>query len=143
MRARWSKLLAVVALVAAASTSSCSSGVPVTVNSRMLLRTGDTLMPEGAGCEWMKLPSSGGGASTSGGPVSGDISHSEGPDGEAFVVRVYSDQELLVTRSYSVAMLQSGQLDEFSVKTHSGAVYVFRYWGGSCTDLDASSPLTD
>ncbi len=104
---------------------------------------GDILVPEGGGCESMKLPSSGGGATTSGGPVSGDISHSEGPEGDAFVVRVFSGQELLATRSYGVAFLESGHSDEFTVSSHSGTVYVFRYWGGSCADLDASSPPTD
>jgi len=31
-------------------------------------------------------------------------------------------------------------LDEFTVTTHSGAVYVFRYWGGACADLSSPSP---
>ena len=49
-----------------------------------------------------------------------------------------SDQQLLASRTYGVAMLRSGKLDEFTVTTHSGVVYVLRYWGGTCADLDAA-----
>ena len=125
------------ASVAAVSMCSCSDGEPVTVNERMLLREGDTLVPKGGGCVSMKLPGSGG-ASAGGG--TGDISVTEGPEESDFVVRVFSDQELLTTRSYGVAMLRAAQVDEFTVTTHSGAVYVLRYWGGACTNLDASAP---
>jgi hypothetical protein len=83
----------------------------------------------------MTLPGSGG-SSSGGGP--GEFSVTEGPDGDAFMVRVFSDQQLLASRTYGVAMLRSGRLDEFTVTTHSGAVYVLRYWGGTCPDLDAA-----
>ena len=53
---------------------------------------------------------------------------------------VFSNQALLAARSYSVAMLNSGQVDEFTVTTESGAVHVFRYWGGACADLSSPSP---
>jgi len=84
------------------------------------------------------LPASSGGEASGGG--NGDISVAEGPEGLAFVVRVFSGQELLATRAYTVGMLRSGRVDEFMVTAQSGAVYVFRYWGGSCANLDASSP---
>jgi hypothetical protein len=139
MGMRFSTFLStVVAWASVASMLSCSdAGEPVTINERMLLREGDDLTPRGGGCSWMKLPSSG---RVSSGGGSGDISFAEGPEGDTFVVRVFSEQEPLMTRSYSIAMLRSGQVDEFAVTTHSSAVYVFRYWGGICADLDASSP---
>ena len=56
----------------------------------------------------------------------------EGAVGEAFVVHVFSDHDLLTSRSYDESMLESGQVDQFSVTTHSGAVYTLRYWGGAC-----------
>jgi hypothetical protein len=126
------------ASVALVCMPSCSGGgEPVTVNERMFLRVGDVLIPKGGGCSWTKIPSMG---QTSSGGVDGDISVREGPEGDAFVVRVFSDQELLASRSYGVAMLNSGKLDEFTVSTHSNAVYLFRYWGGVCADLAAPSP---
>jgi hypothetical protein len=70
----------------------------------------------------------------------GDFNVSEGPDGATYVVRVFSDQDLLRTRRYDGATLASGRIDEFSVTTHAGAVYTLRYWGGgSCSSgVDAS-----
>ena len=124
------------ALVAAVSLS-CSSGEQVVINERMFLREGETLVPKCGGCMWMNLPSSGGPSSSS---ANGDISVQEGAEGHAFVVRVFSGQELLQSRSYSAAWLRSGQVDEFDVTTQAGALYILRYWGGTCTDLDASSP---
>ncbi|HMI85952.1 MAG TPA: hypothetical protein VK550_17765 [Polyangiaceae bacterium] len=127
---------ATAAFVAAVSLS-CSSGEQIVVNGRMFLRDGETLVPKGGGCVWMKIPSSGG---TSSGSISGDISVQEGPEGHAYAVRVFSGQQLLQSRSYDVEWLHSGQIDEFEVTTQASAVYVLRYWGGTCADLDASSP---
>jgi hypothetical protein len=129
---------ATAALVAAVSLS-CSSGEQVVINERMFLREGDALVSKGGGCLWMRLPSSGGESSGFG---TGDISVHGSADGDAFVVRVFSGQQLLQSRSYNVAWLHSGQVDEFEVTTESGALYVLRYWGGTCTVLDASSPGT-
>jgi hypothetical protein len=118
--------------------ASCSSGgEPVVVNERMFLLSGSTLTSEGAGCSNVTLP--GGGSPQAGGGL-GDFSFAEGPEGDAFVVRVYSDRELLATRSYDEARLHFNQVDEFSVTTHSGAVHVLRYWGGACTPLSAPGP---
>ena len=131
-------LSAMAATTALTSILCCSDGGErVTVNERMFLRVGDALMPEGAGCFQTKIPSSGQ-ASSGGG--NGDVALQEGAEGDAFVVRVFSNQALLAARSYSVAMLNSGQVDEFTVTTQSGAVYVFRYWGGACADLSSPSP---
>ena len=129
---------ATAALVAAVSLS-CSSGEKVVINERMFLREGETLVPKGGGCLWMRLPSSGGGSLGFG---HADISVHESAEGDAFVVRVFSEQQLLQTRSYDAAWLRSGQVDEFEVTTQGSALYVFRYWGGTCADLDASSPGT-
>jgi hypothetical protein len=138
MNGRLSALMkGVGATVAALSLAVCSGcSERISVNERMLLRTGETLVPQGGGCTWMELPA--GAAELSPGP--GDIAVAEGPDRDVFVVRVFSDEQLLASREYSSAVLEAGQLDEFSVTTRSGAVYVLRYWGGSCADLDASSP---
>ena len=127
-------------LAGALSLLSCGAAdtVPVTVNERMFLRMGDTLISQGGGCMSFALPASSGGEASGGG--NGDISGAEGPEGLAFVIRVFSGQELLATRAYTVGMLRSGRVDEFMVTAQSGAVYVFRYWGGSCANLDASSP---
>jgi len=95
-----------------------------------------SLKAEGV-CRSLFLPRVGGSPLGAG---NGHISVAEGPEGLAFVVRVFSGQELLATRAYTVGMLRSGRVDEFMVTAQSGAVYVFRYWGGSCANLDASSP---
>jgi hypothetical protein len=126
------------AFIAAVSLS-CSSGEEVVINERMFLREGETLALKGAGCFWMKLPSSSRASSSSG---NGDISVQEVAEGDAFVVRVFSGQQLLQSRTYSAAWLRSGQTDEFDVTTQTSALYMFRYWGGTCADLDASSPGT-
>jgi hypothetical protein len=127
---------ATAAFIAAVSLS-CSSGEQVVINERMFLREGETLVPKGGGCLWMKLPSSGG---VSSGTANKDISVEERAEGDAFVVRVYSGQGLLQSRSYDAAWLRSGQVDEFEVTTRTNAIYLLRYWGGTCADLDASSP---
>jgi hypothetical protein len=127
---------ATAALVAAVSLS-CSSGEQVVINQRMFLREGETLVPKGGGCLWMRLPSSG---RASSGSANGDISVQEGAEGDAFVVRVFSGQQLLQSRSYDASWLRSGQVDEFDVTTQASALYLLRYWGGTCADLDASSP---
>jgi hypothetical protein len=123
-------------IVAAIATSACGSD-HVVVNERMLLQQGSALVPEGGGCMWTTLPAAVGGALGAGG---GDISVAEGAEGDAYVVHVFSDDALLASRSYSAPMLESGQLDEFTVTTHAGSVFVFRYWGGSCADLAAPLP---
>ena len=128
------------ATLATALTLSCSGGEPVTVNERMFLREGQDLVAKGAGCMSMKLPSSGGGSSSSSGSNDGDISLTEGPEGDVFVVRIFSGSTLVASRSYSAVWLDSGQMDEFDVTTRSGAIYLLRYWGGACADLDASTP---
>ncbi len=127
---------ATAALVAAISLS-CSSGEQVVINERMFLREGEALVPKGGGCMSMKLPSSDRASF-----ANADISVEEGGEGDAFVVRVFSGQQLLQSRSYDVAWLRSGQIDEFEVTTQTSALYLFRYWGGTCADLDASSPAT-
>jgi len=119
---------------------SCSSGVEVSIASETYLHQGNTLKYAGGGCMHMKLPGSAGAA-----PARrlGDFNMQEGPDGDSFLVQVFSDDELLAARRYDEAMLRSGSIDEFSVTTHLGSVYTLRYWGGPCTtppnDLDASS----
>src|SRR5688572_430283 len=60
----------------------------------------------------------------------------------SYGVRVFSGQQLLQSRSYNAAWLRSGQVDEFDVTTQTNALYILRYWGGTCADLDASSPGT-
>jgi hypothetical protein len=119
---------------------SCSSSVDVSIASETYLHQGDTLKYAGGGCTHVKLPSSGGAAP---GRRIGDFNMQEGPDGDGFLVQVFSDAELLTARRYDEAMLRSGSIDEFSVTTHLGSVYTLRYWGGACTtppnDLDASS----
>jgi hypothetical protein len=138
MSGRWSALLVAMAVSATAVLGSCSSGgEPVVVNERMFLLDGSTLTSEGGGCSKLTLP--GGGSPQHGGGL-GDFSFAEGAEGDAFVVRVYSDDELLASRSYDAVRLRFNQVDEFSVKTHSGAVHVLRYWGGACTPLSAPSP---
>jgi hypothetical protein len=140
MRGRWSAFLGATAIAtaAAAALGSCSDGgEEVVVNERIFRLEGSTLTSQGGGCSNMKLP--GGGSPQTGGGL-GDFSFAEGTEGDAFVVRVYSDAELLASRSYNAVRLRFSQVDEFSVTTHSGAVYVLRYWGGACTPLSAPSP---
>jgi hypothetical protein len=135
----FSKIPWATAASVAAVSLSCSSGEQVVINQRMFLREGETLVPKGGGCHWMRLPSSGGASS---GSANGDISVQESAEGDAFVVRVFSGQQLLQFRSYDAAWLRSGQVDEFDVTTQSSALYLLRYWGGTCANLDASSPGT-
>jgi hypothetical protein len=119
--------------------ASCSSGTDVSISSEMYLHTQDGLAYAGGGCMHLKLPASGGAAP---GVRNGDINLQEGPDGDSFLVQVFSDEEPLAVRRYDQATLQSGAVDDFTVTTHARAVYTFRYWGGPCTlppnDLDAA-----
>src|SRR6185503_12939951 len=125
----FSKIPWATAVLVAAVSLSCSSGEQVVINERIFLRDGETLVPKGGGCVWMKLPTSGGGSSSFG---NADISVQERAEGDAFVVRVFSGEQLLQWRSYDAAWLRSGQVDEFDVTTPASALYVLRYWGGTC-----------
>jgi hypothetical protein len=119
----------------------CSSGTDVSIASETYLHKGNSLVYAGGGCEHLKLPGSGGAEPR---PRIGDFNMQEGPDGDTFLVQVFSDQDLLALRRYDESMLQSGKVDEFTITTHLGAIYTLRYWGGPCTsppnDLDASLP---
>jgi hypothetical protein len=132
MNDRARRSLAVAALVIAGHLSvSCSMRQDrVTVNEVAYLHDGQNLAFRGGGCAYVLLPGSGG--LDDRGPRAGDFNFTEGPDGDTYLVRVFSDQELLTWRRYDEAMLASGKIDEFSVTTHSGAVYTLRYWGGPC-----------
>ena len=111
--------------------ASCSShGDRFTVNEIIDRHEGANLVFAGGGCSYVSLPGAGGADDTA--PRAGDFNFSEGPDGDSFLVRVFSDDELLTSRRYDEAMLASGKVDEFSVTTHLGVVYTLRYWGGSC-----------
>ena len=120
--------------------ASCSSGDKYVFNEAMWIHQGQTLVPAGGwGCSRVTLP----GTSNGNDRIShiGDFNFTEGDEGDSYVVKVYSDADLLTERSYSEATLAAGTVDEFSVTTHSGAVYTLRFWGGHvCTalDLDAS-----
>jgi hypothetical protein len=118
------------ALTFGASLMSCSSGNRFTVNSAIYLRDGQNLVARGGGCAYVTLPGSGG--ADNAGPRTGDFSEAEGPDGDAYLVQVFSDQSLLSSRRYDEAMLTSERVDEFSVTTHAGANYTLKYWGGPC-----------
>jgi hypothetical protein len=109
---------------------SCSPGNQFTVNEAIYLHEGDTLAPRGGGCTSVTLPGLGGAINA--GPQVGDFEVAEGPDGDAYLVRVFSNHDLLALRRYDEGMLTSGRVDEFSVTTHAGAVYTLRYWGGPC-----------
>jgi hypothetical protein len=132
MHDRARRSLAAAALVIAGHLSaSCSMRQDrITINEVAYLHDGQILAFRGGGCTYVLLPGSGGADDR--GPRVGDFNVSEGPDGDTYLVRVFSDQELLISRRYDEAMLASGRIDEFSVTTHSGAVYTLRYWGGPC-----------
>jgi hypothetical protein len=112
------------------SSASCSSGTLFTVNEAIYLHDGTSLSSKGDGCANVTLPGSGGADNT--GPRVGDFNFTEGADGDTYLVRVFSDKDLLTSRRYDEAMLASGHVYEFSVTTHAGAVYTLRYWGGPC-----------
>jgi hypothetical protein len=109
------------------------------MNEAIFLQAGTGRVPAGSGCMSARLPA----APAEGPPrteVGGDFSHFEATDGDAFLVQVFSDAELLLSRRYDEGMLRSRRVDEFSVVTHSGATYTLRYWGGPCAlGVDASS----
>jgi hypothetical protein len=129
--------LAAIALACVALVS-CSSGTRYIVNEQQYMHDGQNLVPAGSGCSDITLPGSGGADNT--GPRAGDFNFAEGADGDSYLVRVFSNQVLLVTRRYDEATLASGRVDEFSVTTQGGAVYTLRYWGGPCTAMaDASA----
>jgi len=111
--------------------ASCSSGEKYVFNEAEYLHQGQTLVPAGSGCSDVTLPSSSNGPE---GAHVGDFNFSEGAEGDSYVVRVYSDADLLTERRYPEAMIAAGDVDEFSVTTHAGAVYTLRFWGGrDCT----------
>lgn len=116
---------------------SCSGGAHFTLNEVIVRHDGQNLVPAGSGCSSVTLPGSGGGDTV---PHVGDFNYSEGVDGDTYLVRVFSDQDLLTERRYTEGMLASGAVDAFSVTTHSGAVYTLRFWTGRCTALADSSP---
>ncbi len=132
-------LVRLTAILSVILSASCSSGTEVSISSETYLHLADRLKYAGGGCMHLKLPASGG--ATPGRRI-GDFNMQEGPDGDSFLVQVFSDDELLATRRYDEAILRSGRIDEFSITTHLGSVYTLRYWGGPCTnppnDLDAS-----
>jgi hypothetical protein len=135
---RGCQYIAITAIALASVALASCSGNPYVVNEQQYLRDGQTLVAAGSGCSDVTLPGSGGADDR--GPRVGDFNFAEGADGDAYLVRVFSDQALLVTRRYDEATLASGKVDEFSVTTHAGAVYTLRYWGGPCTAMaDASA----
>jgi hypothetical protein len=116
------------ALLGAAS--SCSPETHYTVNEAIYLHAGDAMAFRGGGCTFIQLPGSGGASND--GPHPGDFAVTEGPDGDAFMVRVFSDDTLLTERRFDEAQLSSGNVYEVSVTTHSGDAYTLKYWGGTC-----------
>ena len=121
--------------------ASCSSQDTYKFSQSEWIHQGQALVPAGAwGCNDITLP--GTSHVDDPGPHIGDFNFTEGDDGDSYVVKVYTDSDLLTVRSYSEATLAAGTVDEFSVTTHSGALYTLRFWGGHvCTplDLDASA----
>jgi hypothetical protein len=109
---------------------SCSSETRFTVNEVTYLHSGDALVFRGGGCSYIQLPGSGGGDNV--GPHAGDFNVTEGPDGDAFMVRVFTDADQLAEHRFDEAQLSSGNVYELSVTTHAGAVYTLKYWGGTC-----------
>ena len=100
----------------------------------MFLREGGHLKYEGGGCTFMVL----GGSSPAPAPVNGsDFETTESQDGDVVLEQVFSDTELLASRRYDQAFLDSAKVDEFTVETHASKDYVLRFWGGSCSPLDA------
>jgi hypothetical protein len=125
-------LVAAALIAGSVALASCSSsGQRYTIGEVDYLQQGQTRTFEGGGCTRVLLPASRGLGPS--GPGVGDFNVTEGTDGDAFVVRVFSDQELLAMRTYDEATLASGKDDQFSVTTHSGAIYTLRYWFGACT----------
>jgi hypothetical protein len=123
-------LIAAVLAVLGGSSASCSSGTRYTVNEAIYLHDGQSLASRSGGCTYVTLPGSGGADNVE--PRVGDFNVAEGPDGDTYLVRVFSDRDLLASRRYDEAMLASEHVDEFSLTTHTGAVYTLRYWGGPC-----------
>jgi hypothetical protein len=60
------------------------------------------------------------------------------PSGVA--VEVFSESERLESRTFTEATLISAQVQSFSVRTHAGEVFEFRYWGGQCDALELDRP---
>ena len=119
--------------------ASCSPEDKFVFNEAEFVHQGKTLVPAVSGCGNITLP--GTSHVNDPGPHIGDFNTTEGADGDSYVVKVYSDADLLTERSYSEATLAAGTVDEFSVTTHSGAVYTLRFWGGhvcAAADADAS-----
>ena len=96
----------VVAALTLLLSASCSSGDRYTVNEAIYLHDGASLSSRGSGCVFVTLPGSGG--ADNGGPRVGDFNVTEGADGDAYLVRVFSDQDLLTSRRYDEAMLGVG-----------------------------------
>jgi hypothetical protein len=114
---------------------SCSGDRRYVFNEQEYVVQGQTLMPTGSGCSNITLPGTDVGGQ--GVPHIGDFNFIEGAEGDSYVVRVFTDSDLLAERRYSEAAVASGRMDEFSVTTHSGAVHTLRFWGGhACTALD-------
>jgi hypothetical protein len=89
------------AAIACIALVSCSSGDRYIVNEQQYMHGGQNLVPVGSGCSDITLPGSGGADNT--GPRIGDFNFAEGADGDSYLVRVFSNQVLLVTRRYDEA----------------------------------------
>jgi hypothetical protein len=114
---------------------SCAPATRVTVNSRMFVQEGSHLTYQGGGCTFMEL---GGPSRSPPAPMKdSDFQTTESVDGDVVLEQVLSDTDVLASRRYDEAFLNSSKVDEFSVKTHAGKEYVLRFWGGSCAPLDA------
>src|ERR1019366_10226224 len=98
--------------------ASCSSQDTYKFSQSEWIHQGQALVPAGAwGCNDITLP--GTSHVDDPGPHIGDFNFTEGDDGDSYVVKVYTDSDLLTVRSYSEATLAAGTVDEFSVTTHS------------------------
>jgi hypothetical protein len=107
--------------IALASCSSSPGGYTYAFSQEMWIHQGQAFMPAGAwGCNRVTLPGTSNGNDQI--PHIGDFNFTQGDEGDSYVVKVYTDSDLLTERSYSEATLASGKVDEFTVTTHSGAV---------------------
>jgi hypothetical protein len=139
-----------IALGALLGVCACDPGTNVTLNEREFELP--SMQIAGGGCTTYTL------LSWDAGHISGEsgcgpgapgacLSVAQHDDGDAVVVDIWDQGQLLAHRRYDIPFFRSGHLDEFSLTAASGKAELFRFWGGFdehgkpvCTPLDEPTP---
>jgi hypothetical protein len=107
----------------------------VAINERIYEQDGSGLtVARSSGCAMVRLDDSPERPGPVAPPADMHTSMRGTPSGVA--VEVFSESERLESRMFTEATLLSADVQSFSVRTHAGKMFEFRYWGGQCDPSD-------